>query len=208
MNYTEIVDASKSYSDRNGLEVADNIDIFIIMAEARINRVLKTREQSTRAFSPTIENSERYALPPDYRGMRIISLNSALPNESPTVSQYYFLNPEQFNIQKCRPFSGKNYYTIIANSFQIHPIQPAGKSIELSYYQKVPTLSAQCPNNWVSDEHPDIYLSGIMAEIETFVKNYSVADRWDSKMGRSIEELQVSDTKERWAEQQITTKLG
>ena len=53
MNYQELVDASVAYADRNDIEVANNVDLFVTMAEARVNRVLKTRKQSKRATTPT-----------------------------------------------------------------------------------------------------------------------------------------------------------
>ena len=49
MNYSELVAASIAYADRYDLEVSQNMDIYIVMVESRINRLLKTRKQSARA---------------------------------------------------------------------------------------------------------------------------------------------------------------
>ena len=78
MNYTDLVGAARAYADREDADVGNNMDIFIIMAEARMNRLLKTREQSTRAYVATVDDQEYYSLPPDYAGMRDIQLNSDL----------------------------------------------------------------------------------------------------------------------------------
>ena len=207
MNYEELVAASKAYADRNDIEVRDNADVFIKMAEARMNRVLKTRQQSNRAFTPTVEDRGFYALPPDYAGIRDIQINSGEPDESKSSSCTY-LNPELFNIKSMSPSDGLIYYTIIADQFQIFPKQSAGKTIEIVYYQKVPPLTRVSKFNWMSLDHPDIYLAGIIAEIELFVMNYEAAGNWDARMIRAIEELDSSDNKERWGGSQLLMRIG
>jgi hypothetical protein len=208
MTYTELVAAARAYADRQDIEVDANIDIFILMAEARMNRVLKTREQSARTITPTVDNQEYYSLPPDYRGMRDIQLNSSSIESESTTTGFTYLNPYQFNSKQDSIYGGTLYYTIIANQIQIYPCQEAGKNIEIVYFQKVPPLGEDNSDNWMSSEHPDIYLAGIVAEIESFVKNYEVAKSWDSKMSRSIEELETSDVEERWSGSPLSMRRG
>ena len=76
------------------------------------------------------------------------------------------------------------------------------------YYQKVPGLTISNPTNWLSISHPDIYVAGITSEIELFAKNYDVAKGWYDRMGIAIEELDVSDTEERWSGSALTIKVG
>lgn len=208
MNYTELVAASKAYADRQDIEVDANIDNFILMAEARMNRVLKTREQTTRIYAPTIEDQEFYTLPPDFSGMRDIQLNSALPSTEHSQTQFNYMTPEQFNIRRDQTYAGSLFYTVVANQLQIFPIQEAGLSIELIYYQKVPNLSLDNLTNWMSESHPDIYLAGITSEIEIFAKNYKVGKAWDDRMARAIGELEKADVEERWSGQPLVVRLG
>lgn len=208
MNYTELVAAAKAYADRLDVEVNDNMDIFITMAESRINRVLKTREQTARAYAPTVDDQEFYSLPPDYAGMRHVKLNSALPNADHTETQLNLLSPEQFAIRRDHQYCGTNFYCVLANQIEIYPVQAGGLSLEMTYYQKVPTLSLNNLTNWMSDSHPDIYLAGITAEIEIFAKNYEVGKAWDDRMSRAIDELDNIDEVERWSGQALVTRLG
>lgn len=208
MNYTDLVDASKAYADRQDIEVDANIDLFILMTEARMNRVLKTREQTSRSYAPTVDDQEFYSLPPDYAGMRDIQLNSELPSTEHKQKQFNYLNPEQFNIRRDQVYCGMLYYTIVANQFQIYPIQDGGQSLEIVYYQKVPNLSENNLTNWMSNSHPDIYLAGITAEIEIFAKNYNVGKAWHERMVAAIGELEVSDQVERWSGQPLVTRVG
>ena len=207
MNYDELVSASKAYADRSDIEVDSNIDIFIIMTEARINRILKTREQSMRTFTLLIPDTEFYSLPLDYAGMRDIQLNSSVPGKPHTVTGIEQLSPDQFNDQRSKVYSGKPYYTIAANQLQIYPMSLTG-TLELLYYQKVPGLTPTAGDNWLSTNHPDIYLSGMISEIESFVKNYEVAKAWDDKLSRALGELETSDVTERWAGTPMTMRIG
>lgn len=207
MTYTELVAAAKAYADRQDVEVDANIDIFILMAEARINRILKTREQSTRVYAPAVTGQEYYTLPPDYSGMRNIQLNDGDPGSDVSARTMSYLSPEQFDTQRSKAYGGKLYYTIIAGQIQIYPLQETGSTFEIVYWQNVPNLNATDSTNWLSIGHPDIYLSGIISEIESFVKNYEVSKAWDAKMSRSIGELEQSDVIENWSGSTLTTRV-
>ena len=211
MNYTELVALAKAYSDREDVEVADNIDVFITMAESRINRVLKTREQTAKVLTPTT-GLESYTLPADFAGMRTIRMDSPSPASdidfSFNAAMFTYITPEQFAIKRGAGDTGTAYYTVVANQIQITPIASTGLSIEMVYYQKVPNLATLAPTNWLSVSHPDIYVAGIVAEIELFAKNYEVAKGWYDRMSVAINELDVSDTEERWSGTALSIKVG
>ena len=209
MNYTELVATVKAYSDRYDVEVADNIDLFITMAESRVNRVLKTREQSKRATTPTT-GEEYYSLPADYAGMRHVRVDSPSIEDGPNYSttDLDYLTPEQMTVRRNEVSGGRAYYTFVANQIQIYPIADTGRSLEMLYYQKVPNLTALFDSNWLSESHPDIYVAGVVAEIEVFVKNYDVAAGWHERMSIAISELETSDVQERWSGSSLTVKVG
>tara|TARA_R110000803_G_scaffold11850_2_gene35026 strand:- start:382 stop:1011 length:630 start_codon:yes stop_codon:yes gene_type:complete len=209
MNYTELVAASIAYADRQDIEVSENMDTFILLAEARINRVLKTREQSVRATVQTVTDQEFFALPPDYAGMRDIHLNYTSDSGESKQAQYNLLNPEQLTGRaQGWPNENANYYQIIANQFKITPAIDTGSSIEITYYQKVPNLNAVAADNWLSISHPDIYLCGMTSEIELFAKNYDAAQGWQSRMSTAIGELDNTDVVERWSGAPMQTRVG
>jgi len=206
MNYTELVDASKAYADRQDIEVSSNMDVFIAMGEGRINRLLKTREQSCRAYIITVDGQEYYSLPSDYVGMRNIQLNSGSPASSHKVTPYHYTSPEHMDHIRQNVSSGKLYYTVIANQIHVYPCLASGQTIEIVYYQKVPMLTSSAVTNWLSINHPDAYLAAICAEISLFVKDYEVAQLWDVRLTRSIDELKDSDVEERWAGSSMTIR--
>lgn len=208
MDYTGLVDASKAYSDRYDSEVSENIDVFILMIESRVNRLLKTRKQSARLEIPTIDDTEFYDLPADYAGLRSIEYHSELRPNDYSVCHMSIVTPEQMAARRGEPFGGSYYYTIIGNQLQVFPMIATGAAIELIYYQKVPNLSDVDTTNWLSEDYPDIYLAGMMYEIETFVKNHDVADIWLKRLGSAVGELDTADVTERWSGSTLVTRLA
>jgi hypothetical protein len=210
MNYLDLRNAAIAYSDRYDKEVSDNIDIYILMTEARINRLLKTREQSNRAFLYTIVDKEFYALPPDWAGMRAMYLVEPDPNTSPNSTvKFVLLDPVSFQSTKHQDPGGKFFYCIIANQIQIYPTIDVGFSIEMIYYQKVPNLNPTddvTSTNWLSESHPDIYLAGMTAEISLFAKDYDAAQSWYDRLKAAVDELDNVDWIERWSGDPLQTR--
>lgn len=208
MNYTELTNAAIAYADRQDVEVANNMDVYMVLVEARVNRLLKTRKQSARAYTSTKDDTEYYSLPPDYRGMRDVQLNNDTPNVDHDVLYLSYLNPEQMNMISGKPYGGSAYYTVIADQIQIYPKTSAGSTIEMVYYQQVPNLNATDSTNWLSIDHPDIYLAGLTAEIELFAKHYEAADGWYTKLEKLVDELDTADIRERWAGSNLVTRIA
>lgn len=201
MRYQELVDAARAYADRNDMEVDANIDVFITMAEARINRALKVVEQTHRVHTQTIEGREYYSLPIDYNGMRVVQFNTGqVDTDGSQTIPLTYITPEQISmLQSVGPTNNKYFYTLVNNQIQLHYTLPGDGTIEMVFYRKVPPLTKTDDINWLSQDAADIYLSGICAEIELFVKNYDAAQLWDSRMTRAIEELSDNDVINRWA---------
>lgn len=208
MNYQELLDAARAYADRNDVEVDANVDIFIIMAEARINRALKVAQQTHRVYTQSIDTREFYTLPDEYNGMRVIHFNTGEVDViGSDVIHLNYTSPEHLGeIQASGETHGKYYYTVVNRQIQVHPTLPGGGTIEMVFYRKVPALTSIKNTNWLSEDSPDIYLSGICAEIELFVKNYDAANLWDDRMTRAITEIQDNNVQNRWNGNSLVTR--
>ena len=190
MTYDEIVALAKAYADRSSdAEIIDNIDFFIIMAEVKINRLLKTSEASTRATVLTLEDKEYYSLPTDYNGLRDVELQ--LDTKRATCS---YVSPEQMNIINNTIDPSGYYYTIIAGNLHILPIQEASTILEIVYYAKLDNLTTSSSGyNWLSADYPDIYLAAIMVEISSFIKNGEAAMLWAQRVDKAVIALSNSE---------------
>lgn len=203
MNYIEMVAAIKSYADRNDAEVDASIDTFFLMAEARINRSLRVSEMTTRASVATMAEKEYYALPPDFSGIRDIELQDAAGKRHGME----YLPPSQMNIIHSYEESTNYYYTIIAGNLHILPIQDAGATIEIVYYQKIPNLDGDVTeSNWLSEIYPDIYMSSLMIEVEKFVKNKEAVMFWKAEFTEAVNALTDADKHDRWSGPPLRTR--
>lgn len=210
MDYNEIVAAARAYCDRVDVEVNQNVRVFVLMAEARINRTLKVTEQTHRVYTRTMEGKEFYSLPEDFNGMRVVHFNTGdVDAQGSGTIQLHYVTPEQMiEMQESAYSETQTYYTILNNQLQLHKPLPNGGTIEMVMYRKVPPLSESNPSNWMSTDNPDIYLAGISAEIEMFVKNYDAAKLWDDRMTRAIEELKNNDSLNRWSGNTMVMRAG
>lgn len=210
MIYSRLIDAARAYCDRVDVEVNQNVRVFVLMAEARINRMLKVTEQTHRVYTRTMEGKEFYSLPEDFNGMRVVHFNTGdVDAQGSGTIQLHYVTPEQMiEMQESAYSETQTYYTILNNQLQLHKPLPNCGTIEMVMYRKVPPLSESDPSNWMSTDNPDIYLAGISAEIEMFVKNYDAAKLWDDRMTRAIEELKNNDSLNRWSGNTMVMRVG
>ena len=207
MNYAEIKALAISYSDRNDVEIAANIDSFIRVAESRINRVLKTQKMETRISIPTIAEQEYYDLPENFGGLRAIEIRAT--NDDRTRYTLAYISPEQMNNRSSHSDDGtyKIYYTIIANQIQIMPPQD-DKIMELVYYKLITALDSTNTENWISTTYPDLYLFGILVEITSFVKDETAAGLWNSRFTSTLDEITLDDDKVSWSGTSLQARIG
>lgn len=198
MNYDEVKAMAQLYADRTDIDVVRNMDNFILMAEARMNRVLRVGEQTHRIYTNTVTDREYYTLPPEYNGMRVLQFNEGKVDASKVIKLEYVTPEALITLQANDDNSGTIHYTVINNQIQLHQTLPGGGTLEIVFYRKVPRLTSTNPSNWMSNDHPDVYVSGVSAEIELFVKNYDASKLWDDRMSRGIEEIRENDIGNRW----------
>lgn len=207
MNYNDIINLALSYADRKDSGVVDNIDNFIAVAEARINRVLKVRKMSSRAIINTIDGQSYYGLPFDFSSLRNISLKTT--SDDITAVPLKYLTPEQINTFSSAETSRTNVvaYTIVADQLQIIPPQD-DKVIEIIYYQTLTNLSIESPSNWLSASNPEVYIFGIMVEISSFVKDGEAKALWDARFKEELSLIIEDDAVSKYSGTLLTIKIG
>ena len=212
MNYTDITELALSYMDREDAEVTSRVDKFILLIESRINRKLKVSDMSARSvvdLTTTDPDQEYFQLPDDFSGLRDIQIS----HTGGGITTLNYLNPEQMNnfinsgAQIGFVTGSKIYYNIIARQIHVVPAQSSG-FLEIAYYQQIPNLNATDPNNWISDEFPDIYIHGLCQEIAAFTKDSDAFGIWKARFDESLNELHVEDSENRWSGTPLEVKVG
>lgn len=206
MNYSEIVDLALGYADRQDTEVTSRIDLFIKVAEARINRTLMTLDMSCRAKTPMASTTEYYPLPSNYSVMRSIKVI----DETNSASRVTLLqvNPEQMANLVNNGETQFPCYTVISGNIHVQPFYDSTHSLEIDYFQTLPPLSTGITTNWLSESNPDAYVFGVLVEINSFVKDAEASTLWDQRFQQAMSEITLNDAKSTWSGTSLTTFPG
>jgi len=193
MNYTEIKDTALKYSMRTDSDTADQVDTFLRMVEARLDRMLNIQMLMSRAILGLIEGTNYYSPPTGMISIRDIQINHDAGGTSTPV----YVNPETMN--DCMSNDGTELvYTLIDSQIQVYPIQHADQ-LEIVYMKRVPALSLAEPTNAISDNAPDVYLFGVLVEISAYSKDYEASQMWDQRFTGAVNDLQAEDNVSRWS---------
>jgi len=189
-NYGELKTAVANWMDRDDLTA--RIPEFIALAEARFNRVLRIRAMESKQTASTVAGQQNLALPTNYIQMRNVQMNTS------PVTPMQYVTPEIFD----RLYGGSatgtpKFYSIIANELQLGPTPDTVQTIEMLFYKKFDSLSADGDTNWVLTNAPDVYLYGALLEAEPFIMNDSRVQLWATAFQTAIGDIQEQDNKDR-----------
>ena len=210
MKYADIIDLAIEYADRSDDdgEVIAQIDRFLRVVEARINRKIKVQNQSKRAVIETREGIEYYGLPYDFSGIRDIEVKQTISGSDRSTPRY--VNPEQMNeyVSVGGGQQGSYVYTIIDGQIQLNPTTD-GCLIEIVYYARLPPLDGDTQQEtWLSIQDPDIYVFGLVVEISAFTKDPESARIWDGRFKEELAALVTDDQESRWSGPALQIRTG
>jgi len=201
MNYLQITEAAIAYSDRTDAEVIDRIDTFILMTESRINRALQVQQMAIRTCLTILTDQEYFGLPEGFSSLRDIEIVDGTGNRI-TLPMY---TPEQLNKHHLSG-STSPAYSIVADQLHIVPVLE-GCQLEIIYHKDITHLDNTNPTNWLTEKHPDIYVHGILVEINAFIKSPEGAALWDSRFKSAIGEIVSDDFISRWSGTPLEIRL-
>jgi len=188
--YDELKDAVANWLDRDDL--TDRIPEFIVLAEARMNRVLRLRMMESKYTASTAASQRNYALPTGYIQMRNFQLDTT------PITAMQYVSPEIYD----RLWGGSNsgtpqFYTIIANELQLGPIPASVMTIQMLFYKRITALSSSNTTEQMLTENPDMYLYGALLEAEPFIMNDERVALWSQGFNQGVVDLQEQDNKDR-----------
>ena len=181
MIYSDLVNALTAFLDKP--EVEASIPIFVLMGEARINRLLRHRMMlETTTLTPS---SAFVALPADFLEPLTVTLDTGqqLDNASPQdMAQRVY----QEGISGGLPRA----YSVVGANLQLYPAPTAALNVELLYYGAL--APANPSGNWLLTTYPDIYLSACLYAARVFTREAEEAEAFDALLQRQIQELNVA----------------
>lgn len=178
--YSELQTAIISWSHRSDL--ASIIPDFIVFAEAKFQRYLRTRQMET--ASTLTPASGIATLPTDFLELRRIYINTSTPTE------LEYIPPEQFYLKFPVTAGGSKYFTIEGDSILL--ADRGSTTVKILYYAKIPDLATNS-TNWLLTLAPDLYLYASMVELSDYIKNDSEVAKWNAKAQEAANSVTESD---------------
>jgi hypothetical protein len=183
-NYNDLVTTVESYLARSDL--TSIIPTFVMLAQQRMTRDLRTREMLRVATTPTIDATVE--LPPDFLELRDIHFQG-----NPPITLEY-QSPDLFFRNLLTSTSGKPYYyTLIDNELQFAPAVDSSYTLQMLYYAEPTFISTTQATNVFSLNYPDALLYATLAESEPYLMNDSRIQVWATMYDRAIANIMNND---------------
>lgn len=173
----------------NDADLTTSIPDMIAMAEAEMNRRIRSRRKAIR--SEATITSEFTDLPSDFDAMVSLVNETTDPQRRLT-----YIDPEKAAELKNTTYTASGqpvYFSIVGDELQVIPSPDSSYSLEMTYRQKIPALSDSNTSNWVLVDHPDIYLYGSLVHAAPFLQDDDRVAVWGTLHERALASLETQD---------------
>jgi len=205
MNYTELVQAIKDYTENEETTFVSQIPTFVKQAEQRIYRAV-TIPELKKNVTGTLSSGDKYlARPSDF--LTVLSLAGV----DGSGDYSYLLDKDVNFIREAFPsastqglplfygqfdgdtFSGSSETS--SGNFILGPTPDANYAVELHYYYDPPSIVTS-GTSWLGDNADTTLLYGSLVEAYTFMKGESdMLQLYASRYKEALGELSVVDVK-------------
>lgn len=188
-DYSALLIDAGEYSGRN--DIAHMFPRFVGLAEAKINRVLRTADMEK---TGTVALADGEALlPPDFLEARTVY--------GPDGQGLYAWSLDEMNRRYGNRGGLPLGYAVVGNAMRVRPVS-AG-SIVLDYYAAIPALTRSNPVNWLLTKAPDVYLHAIVEEIGIWERDGEKAAGARAMKEAAMMGLDLQDERSRWGNGQF-----
>jgi hypothetical protein len=196
--YAELQAAAANWLIRQDLTV--RIPEFIQLAEARLNRVLRKRQgEVDRTLTATV-GLRTIALPSDFSA----AYNLWEVKTTGNVQLQRFMDPAL--LETSTTPREPTCWTIDGNNLAFECPCDSTYQFILHMLFKF-ALSTVAPTNSLLTDAPDVYLFATLAEAGPFLRDGELANAYESKLERAINELNALDSRSR-SRQTLSTEPG
>lgn len=196
--YAELQAAAASWLARSDLTA--RIPEFIALAEAKINRVLRTQDMVTKNATFSI-TGEYVAVPTGFQMVKTFHLNTS-------PKRVLEFMPDDQITKLFGAATGKpRYYCVQGGNFRFGPTPDATYSSTLVYVGSLVGLATTSPN-WLLTSHPDVYLYGTLLEAEGFLADDPRVPLWKQAFDMAVNEVNAQANANRWGGNSMAVRVG
>jgi len=181
MDYNSLLAAVADWAHRSDL--ATPAATFVEFAEARFNRKLRLSNSAavTNVTVPSGQSSVN--LPNDYQEGRALTSSGG---------EWTQCTAEQL-AERVAAGSADYAYAVYGGAIHLPFAVTSDTALTLSYWQRIPPLSAETTSNWVLSKAPDLYLMTALSIAATYAKNPQMSAFYEMQAQTALEELRASD---------------
>jgi hypothetical protein len=180
-NYAELKAAVADWLTRADLE--QQIPDFIKLAEATLNKVVRS-SRMTASDQVTVQAGHRNgAAPLDM--LEPIYVQLAADEDYPLEQ----VSPEQLTVlrrSRMRSTGLPRFYAVVGRSIEVVPTPATQITLEVAYYQAVPTLTDPTDRNWLLDHDPDLYLYTTLLHAAPFLQDEARASLFGNLLAQQV----------------------
>ena len=184
--YTELKTSIGDWLNRSDLTSV--IPDFISLAEAQVERTLRTRQMIVRANASF--DAQYGAVPADFLETKSLKLTSTNPQ---TPLQFLSIDALDNEATKYTASAKPKFFGVVGGQFRLVPTPDSNYTTELTYYAKLTKLSSTVATNWLLTSSPDIYLYGALLQAAPYLQDDARIQVWSSLYDRAMSELQTAD---------------
>lgn len=176
----------------------NNRDDWIAMAEAYFNRTLRV-VQMEEEISLTTDSSGNATLPGDFLAPRSVRRIG-----SPNIELRPISMRGENRLSPYDTAGVARWYSVSGTTLRVTPIEAGTDLLTLTYYEKIPALTADNTTNWLLTLAPDVYLYRCLAEAWLFRLNFDLAAGYARHCDTLIGEMNRLDEQARYHSAGIT----
>jgi len=192
MTYSELKTNIASYLNRSDL--SNELDLFIDQTEAEINRRVRTKDMVKRANA--VLEQQYLTLPSDWQEAINVEITS---NDFSPVFQQSIESLDVYRKSIDNSSGQPIYFAIVDDTLEFAPIPDQNYNIQLTYYAKPTPLSDSNTSNFVSNDHPDVYLYGALKHASIFLMEDDRVNLFNDLFEKALEDIRMEDYRSQYA---------
>ena len=161
------------------------IPSFVRLAEAQLNRKIRSHRQITRA-SLTI-NTQFEALPADWLETIRITMDA---NPIRVLTQMSMDDLTRYRTATDNSTDAPVYFAHNGTDIELFPTPSTSFTSEITYYAKITSLSADGDTNWLLTNHPDLYLYGALVHTAPYLREDPRIAVWAGLLAQGMTEIE------------------
>ena len=188
MTYSSLTQDLKDWMENDGTEFSNETDNFIGLAEQRIVRDIDPQAFTTSAYSSFNVNDRFVTKPTD-----ALIIRHLLYLDSDSKRNFLEKKTDEF-IYDYWPTSATTgtpkYWTDYNDTeLLVAPTPSAALTIEMSYVQRLDTLSSSNTTNWLTINAQELLLFGSLMEACTFTKSREDLQIYSQRYQKAVESI-------------------